>query len=460
MRPGDGQPPRPVDYPPNVMTHTPIAFAGAVVLLAGLPAGLQRAAPPGAARVFTGARLIDPAGGRSIDNAILVVRDGRVVGVGASGAVRPPAGAERTDLTGRIVIPGLISGHVHISNVTGAGPRAYTDENTLRQLGVFARYGVTSVVSLGGEEEPAFRARAAQSGPGLTRARLSVSGPVVTGDTPEAAREAVTRIAATRPDFIKIRVDDNLGTTPKMAPEVYRAVITEAHRVGLRVAAHIFYLDDAKALLQAGADMIAHSVRDKEIDAEFIALMKVRNIPYCPTLTRELSTFVYGTTPDFFADPFFLREADPQVVAQLRQPERQAAMRGSRSAQAYQAALAIARGNLKKAADAGLFIVMGTDAGPSPERFQGYFEHLELEMMVESGLTPLQALRSATSDAARALRLEGVGTLAPGAWADFVVLGRNPLADIRHTRSIESVYVAGNRTPGAGAGARSSESRP
>ena len=117
-------------------------------------------------------------------------------------------------------------------------------------------------------------------------------------------------MAARKPDVIKIRVDDNLGAAAKMPPEVYRAVIDEAHRRGLRVVAHVFYLDDAKDLLRAGVDVIAHSVRDKDIDDELIALMKARGVAYCPTLTRELSTFVYETTPAFFADPFFLREAD------------------------------------------------------------------------------------------------------------------------------------------------------
>src|SRR4029453_2406097 len=300
--------------------------------------------------------------------------------------------------------------------------RAYTEPNTLRQLGVFARYGVTTVWSLGGEQGPAFAARDAQNTPTLDRTRLDVAGDVIVGKTPDQARQMVAKVAASKPDVIKIRVDDNLGTSTKMTPEVYRAVIEEAHQRGLRVAAHIFYLDDAKDLLRSGVDMIAHSVRDKDIDDEFIALLKARDVPYCPTLTRELSTFVYESTPPFFSDPFFLREADRGVVAQLQEPARQATMAVSKSAQAYKAALGVAKRNLKKAADAGVLIAVGTDAGPAPERFQGYFEHLELEMMAESGLAPAQILRAATEHAARAMKLETVGVLKPGAWADFVVL--------------------------------------
>ena len=396
-------------------------------------------------RAFAAARVIDGTGKPAVENAVIVVRDGRIEAIGPAASTRPPAGVQTISLAGKTVIPGLISSHVHISDVQGAGPRAYTEENTRRQLGVFARYGITSVVSLGGEQAPAFKARDTQSTPSLDRARLSLAGDVIVGKTPEEARAMVERVAAGKPDLIKIRVDDNLGTTAKMTPEVYRAVIDEAHRRGLRLAAHIFYLDDAKDLLRAGADIIAHSVRDKPIDAEFVSLMKTRNVPYCPTLTREISTFVYESVPTFFTDPFFLREADAGVIVQLRDPKRQAAMRESKSAQGYKAGLAVAKQNLKKAADAGLLIVMGTDSGPNPERFEGYFEHLEMEMMVESGLTPMQVLRSATDDAARGMKLQDVGTLAKGAWADFVVLDKDPLADIRNTKTIASVWIAGNQ---------------
>lgn len=396
-------------------------------------------------KAFVGARLIDGAGKPTIENAALIVRDGRVDAMGPASEVKPPAGAQTIDLAGKFIIPGLISTHVHISDVQGLRSPAYTDENTLRQLGVFARYGVTAVLSLGGEKEPAFKARDAQNTPSLDRARIYLSGDIITGKTPQEARQMAARVAAVKPDIIKIRVDDNLGATAKMPPEVYRAIIDEAHQRGLRVAAHIFYLEDAKDLLRAGADFIAHSVRDKEIDDEFISLMKKRDIPYCPTLTRELSTFVYESTPSFFSDPFFLREADREVVAQLQEPQRQEAMRKSAPAQRYKTALAVALRNLKKAADAGLLVVMGTDSGAFANRFQGYFEHLEMEVMAEAGLTPAQIIRSATSDAARAMRVEGIGAITKGAWADFVVLERDPLKDIRNARSIASVWIAGNR---------------
>lgn len=401
---------------------------------------------PTAATLFTNARVLTagrPAG-LAFTDASIAVRDGKIVAVSGGGA-SAPAGSRREDLQGKFVVPGFISAHAHVSDVNGLKPRAYTDENTRRQLGAFARYGVTAVWSLGGEQQPAFALRDAQDAATLERSRIFVAGDVITGRTPDEARAAVVRVAALNPDIIKIRVDDNLGTATKMSPEIYRAVIEEAHARKLRVAAHIFYLDDAKALLKAGVDVIAHSVRDREVDAEFLTLMKERGVPYCPTLTRELSAFVYESTPSFFTDEFFLREADREVIAQLSHPDRQKAMAASTSAQRYKAGLEVAKRNLKRVADAGITIAMGTDSGAFPERFQGYFEHLEMEMMTAAGMTPAQVLQSATADAAKAMNRQDLGAIATGKWADFVVLDRNPLGDIRNTRAIASVWIAGNQ---------------
>ncbi len=426
-------------------TLTTLAVVVALVLATGGTRPWAQTAPA-SVTAFTGGRLITLDPKPAVADVLILVKDGRVVEAGPPSSISVPTSARRVNLDGRFVLPGMIAAHVHVSDVAGPDARAYTDENTQRQLGVFARYGITTVLSLGGEQAPAFRAREAQSAwsaEGLRRSRIFLSGDIISGATPEAAREQVTRVAALKPDFIKIRVDDNLGTARKMTPDVFQAVIDEAHTRGLRVAAHVFYLDDAKALLKAGVDMIAHSIRDKEIDEEFISLMKARDVPYCPTLTREVSTFTYGTTPKFFDDPFFLTEADPAMVARLKEPARQQAMSQSKSAQAYKAALRVAERNLKKASDAGLFIVMGTDSGAFPERFQGYFEHVEMTMMKDAGMSTAQVLRAATSGAARALRVIDLGALTPGAWADFVVLERNPLDDIRNTRGIVSVWIGG-----------------
>jgi imidazolonepropionase-like amidohydrolase len=208
---------------------------------------------------------------------------------------------------------------------------------------------------------------------------------------------------------------------------------------------HLFYLEDAKAVLDAGADLIAHSVRDTEVDAALIAALKQRNVCVCPTLMREVSTFVYESTPSWFSDPLFLKHVDAQTVAQLKEPARQEAMKNSKSAQRYKVALDMASRNLKKLSDAGVTIAMGTDTGP-PARFQGYFELMELELMAKAGLTPRQVLTSATRDAARCMKLDReVGTLEANKWADFVALDADPLANISNTRKIADVYVAGNK---------------
>jgi imidazolonepropionase-like amidohydrolase len=389
-------------------------------------------AQPSAVKAFTGFTLIDGTDRRPIPNATLLVRDGRILAAGSSSAVPVPRGAARIDLAGKFVIPGLINAHGHVNDPA-------------KDLPTYAAYGVTTVFSLGGESAAVFAAREGQAASGLARSRVFVSGPVLTPSTPDEARTQVAALAAQKVDFVKIRVDDNLGTTSKMPAEVYRAVIDAAHRHDLRVAAHLFYLDDAKALLDAKVDFIAHSVRDREVDSALIDRLVAAGVCVCPTLMREVSTFVYGSTPDFFDDSLFLRHANAEWVAALKEPARQATTRASASAQRYKAALDVAQRNLKRLRDAGVTIAMGTDTGPMG-RFQGYFELMELELMVRSGLTPRQALAAATRDAARCMGVAAdVGTLEPGRWGDFIVLDANPLDEIANARRILSVWIAGNR---------------
>lgn len=394
---------------------------------------------------FVGARVIDGTDRAPIGNAIIVVRDGRIVAVGPTARVTIPAGATRTSLAGKTVIPGLINTHGHAGDTVGLEGNHYSTENVLKDLRTYAAHGVTTVVSLGGDQAAGFAARDAQRTAHLDRARLFVAGPVVVAETPDEARKQVADNAALKVDVIKIRVDDNLGRTAKMPPAVSRAVIDEAHKRGLRVAVHLFYLEDAKGVLDAGADFIAHSVRDKDVDADLVAALKQRGVCVSPTLMREVSTFVYESTPPFFSDPLFLKHVDSRVVDALRQPARQETVRKSPTAQRYKVALGQASRNLKKLTDAGVRIAMGTDTGP-PARFPGYFELMELEMMAKAGLTPRQVLAAATRDAARCMNLDGeLGTIAPDKWADFVVLDADPLTDITNTRKIDSVWIAGNR---------------
>ncbi len=424
----------------------PIASAAALLVLSALSVTTP-AQQTGSTTAFTGARVIDGTDRAPIDNATILVRGGKIVAVGPAAGVTVPAGAQRVALVGKTVIPGLVNAHGHVGNTVGMEQGKYSAENVAKDLKTYAAYGVTTVYSLGDDQAAGIAARDAQRTPSLARARLFVAGPVLNPKSPADAITLVDEDAAMKVDIVKIRVDDNLGATPKMAPEIYKAVIDEAHKKGLRVAVHLFYLADAKAVLDAGADFIAHSVRDVPVDEAFVAMMKRRNVCYCPTLMREVSTFVYETTPSWFSDPLFLRHADMAAVDALKQPARQQAMANSKSAQRYKAGLEVANRNLKTLSDAGVRIAMGTDTGP-PARFQGYFELMELELMAKAGLTPRQVLASATRDAATCMKLDAeVGTLEPNKWADFVVLDADPLADISNVRKINAVYIAGNRVP-------------
>jgi imidazolonepropionase-like amidohydrolase len=325
----------------------------------------------GAAKAFVGARIIDGTGKPAIEKGTLLIRDGRVEAVGPK--VKIPAGAERIDAAGKTIIPGLINAHGHVNNPD--------------QLGMYLRDGITTILSLGGDHEFALRDQCRTAPPG-TMPRLYVAGPVedstafpgaIAVTTPDEARRTVDELITHKPDIVKIRVDDFLGARPKMSPEVYQAVIAEAHKNGYRTAAHVVLLDDALGVLRAGVDYIAHSVRDRDVDDEFIRLMKKRDIPYCPALTREVAVFVYSETPPFFSDPFFLKEADRAEMARMEDPKRQETIRNDKGARWYKDHLEVAMRNLKKLSDAGIDIAMGTDSGGGPGRFQGYFEHLELE---------------------------------------------------------------------------------
>lgn len=395
-------------------------------------------------KAFINARVIDGAG-KTLEHSTILVHDGRIVSVGPSPKI--PAGAERVDLTGKTIMPGLVNAHGHV--------------NTTDQLNLYARYGVTTVFSLGGDREIDLRdrTRPAQQTASLTRARLFIAGPIPTSKTAGEGRKAVDEIAAAHTDIVKFRIDDNLGRTAKMPAEAYTAIIDEAHKKGMRVAVHIVTLADAKAVLRLGADIIAHSVRDEPIDDEFIALMRRNHAFYIPTLMREQSTYIYGENPGFLNDPFLTRDGNQAEIAKARDAAFQETMRNDKAGQWYKEHLSVAMRNLKRAFDAGIPVAMGTDSGPL-YRFQGYFEHLELEQMVNSGLTPMQAIVSATSVAARAINVfDQLGTLEPGKWADFLVLDANPLDDIANTRKLSTAWISANRVPSVGQASQPAASR-
>jgi imidazolonepropionase-like amidohydrolase len=409
--------------------------AGPILVVAALAAACSPDIPTMA---FTGATVWDGTGAASVPNATIVVREGRIISIDED--TPPPRGAEVVALDGKHVIPGLINAHGHVSGRWA--PAGVTDsaERVRGDLRQYALYGVTTVNSLG-DDETVIGVRDAATGT-EPHARLFAAGPVIDEFDADAARAAATANADAGVDWLKLRVDDNLGSSAKMPWEAVQAVMDVGNERGIPVATHLFYLDDAKRLLEMGSGMLAHSVRDAPVDEELIAALRSSGVCYVPTLTREVSTFVYSERPDFFDDPFFTRHADQTEMERVSEPAFMQRMAESTAAAGYRIALEQANENLVAISEAGLPVAMGTDTGPAA-RFPGYFEHLELWMMVEAGMTPAETLRSATGVAAECLGDDEIGTLEPGRWADFLVLGEDPLADIEATRSLERVYVAG-----------------
>jgi imidazolonepropionase-like amidohydrolase len=392
---------------------------------------------------YSGATVWDGTGAPALSGATIFVEDGRIHSI--TTAPEPPATldvVEEVDLSGRYVLPGFINTHGHVSGLWADPDVSGTLERIRGDLEVFARYGITTVNSLGDDLDVV--AARDQASPTDPWARLMAAGPVITDPDPADARATAEANADAGVDWLKLRVDDNLGTTDKMPWDAVEAVLEVGRERDIPVATHLFYLADAKRLLEMGSGMVAHSVRDTDVDSDFIEQLAASGVCYVPTLTREVSTFVYAERPDFFDDEFFTRWANADQVAAASDPDFMARMAASPAAAGYREALTVAMRNVKTLSDAGARIAMGTDAGPAV-RFPGYFEHMELWMMVDAGMTPEQALLSATRQAAACLGRADIGTLSPGAWADFVVYEENPLDDIRATRSLERVFIAGGQ---------------
>lgn len=397
--------------------------------------------------VFTNATIWTGTGTETVQNGAVSVRDGKIVDVFSLEEKTPPRGAEVIDLMGRFVVPGLINAHGHVGVTKDAidtGPSAETADNVIAQLRLYARYGITTVVSLGDEPIHAFLVRDSVVPEEAGMARLFLAGDVLNPATVDEARERVATLMTREPDWTKIRVDDGLGTREKMPADVYKAVIDASHEYNTPLAAHIVTLQDAKEVIRNGADLVGHSIRNAPVDEELISLMLENDICITPTLTREVSTYIYAEKPPFFDDPFFLKEVEPWIVERMQDPEVQEMFTG-READFFRNALPLAERNMMDLHNAGVKIAMGTDSGP-PARFQGYFEHLEMEMMEAAGMSPIDVLISATRNAALCMQIDqNLGTLEEGKLADFVVLDQNPMESIRNLRSIESVFVGGVR---------------
>ena len=392
---------------------TVIAATAVTVSLAQTPA----------ATVFEGARVI-VGDGRVIENATVVMQGDRITQVGPAATVKAPAGATRVSLTGKTMMPAIVDAHVHTSTTQPA----LTDDLRRR-----AEFGVGAALSMGLDGTDVPFAQRAQGAPGL--ARLFLAGRGITAPekgrtevpywiTTEAeARKAVQEIAAKTPDLVKIWVDDRDGKFPKLTPALYGPVIDEAHKHKLRVAAHIFSLEDAKGLLRAGIDAFAHGIRDRDIDDEIVALFKARpDVVLIPNMPDR------GVAADYS----WLRGRIPDGELQKIQA-------ASTERPAAQAAFGIQARNLAKLSAAGVRIAIGTD-GNTP-----WAPHVEMADMVASGMTPAQVLVAATRNAAEFVRVPNTGTIAAGRSADFIVLDANPLDDITNTRKIAAVYLRGDK---------------
>ncbi len=433
------------------------ALAVLAILLCALPLAAET-------KVLQHFTLIDGTGRDPIPNAALILVNGRIRFAGPAANLKIPSGAQIIDLTGKYVMPGIINLHGHLGNVIDLtqDPKFFTRENIEKNLKTYASYGVTTVLSMGTDQDEIFKIRAEQRAtgrPSMTRVYTAGRGFIVKDgygglagvtyalDGSSEIDKDIATLKRQKVDIVKIWVDDHLGTMKKMPPDMRKAIIDSAHKHGLRVAAHIFYLQDAQQLTDAGVNGLAHSVRDKLIDQKLIDSMKAHGAwQMAATLTREASMFVYGQTPPFANDPFFTRSVSPKVIATLKDPAYQKKIAADKDFPEYPTFLENAKRNLKTLVDAGVKYGFGTDSGP-PGRFPGFFEQWELELMVSAGLTPQQAIAGATRNAAEFLQAKDLGTLEPGKWADLIVLDKNPLEDIRNTRTIQSVYIAGNPIP-------------
>ena len=388
----------------------------ALVFLAGcaVPTGER------SVTVYEGGRLI-VGDGRVIENGTLVLEGAKIAQAGAAADVRLPAGATRVSLAGKTVMPMIVDTHVHLSE---------TRDALIRDLKQRAYYGVSAALSMGTDgydllpmrdEVIPGAARFRSAGRGITMPEPGRTTVPYWITTAAEGRKAVTEIAAHKADIVKIWVDDRDGKYKKLTPEMYGAIIDEAHKRGLRVTAHIFNLEDAKGLIRAGVDVFAHGIRDKDIDDEVVAMFKQRpNLVLTPNLPDR------GVK----ADLSWLRASLP--ADELKKLEEANTDRPK-----VQALYGIQARNLAKLNAAGVRITLGTD-GNRP-----WGPHEEMLDMVSAGMTPMQVIVAATRNSAELLRLADIGTLQAGKSADFIVLDANPLDDITNTRRISTVILRG-----------------
>ncbi|WP_437185384.1 amidohydrolase family protein [Planctomicrobium sp. SH668] len=415
--------------------------------------------------VLSGATIIDGTGAPPHENMVLVIKGQKILGI-----VSPeeaPQDAITIDLSGKTIIPGLISAHSHVGQVKGAtrANENYSRDLIIQQLKQFEVYGVTTIVALGMNQDLFYAVRedsrngkisgadlfGADHGMGAIEGQPAIP-PLPNGDSiidrprsAEDGRERVRQAKLRGADFIKIWVDDAQGTLPKLDFEVYSAIINEAHQQNLKVAAHVFTLTDAQSLVDAGVDIIAHGVRDQPVGPHFIASMKSKGVWYIPTLSLDDSFFLYADRPEILEDNFIRNGLSPELLKQFQDPDWRAKTKAAPATLRARQSLEMNQRNLGLLNDAGVKIGFGTDSGANPLRVPGMMEHRELQLIVQSGISPQEAILMATRNSAELLGLSDRGTIATGKLADLVVLDENPLTEITLTRNIHSVWHRGKK---------------
>ena len=410
--------------------------------------------------LFEGARLITGDGGVSANSAFIVAGN-QIREVGRKGEVALPPGAARVDLTGKTVMPTLVDAHVHMGYRKGLdfSQNNYTRENLTDILDRFAYYGVAAILEAGtSRSDLAYELRAnpppgaalfRTAGRGFGMPNAGPGGPMRDSaygvTTEQQARQYVDELAAKKADLVKIWVDDRGGTVEKLKPNLYRAIIDEAHKHGMKVFAHITNLADAKDLLRAGLDGFAHMVRDHDVDDEMLALVKQRpNTFFQQTLWGERLS-IYSSKPAWVDEPILRETFSPEEIRLLGESFAKPESPTARAQGATNLR------NIAKLKAAGARFVLGTDTGGvTGGQYFGLGSHVELELLVtRGGLTPMEAILAGTRNAAQVLGQNQLGAVAPGKSADFIVLDANPLDNIANTRRITQVFLRGAEVPRA-----------
>src|SRR3989440_160407 len=432
---------------------------------------------------LVGATVINPADGKVLPNATVVINGDKIERV-SMGKQDAATLGRQIACVGKFILPGYIDTHVHFFQSADLFTRPDgADFNSVRPYkeevawikshldDVFARYirsGITSVVDVGGPKwnfevrkkanATAKAPRVAVAGPlisSVSREKLDLGDPpIVKIDTPDQAREFVRKLAEQKPDLVKIwYIVDKDHPVESFRP-IARATIEESHAHKLRVAVHATELETARAAVEEGADVLVHSVIDKPVDDAFVKLLQDRHTILCPTLVvfeRYGRTFSHqlNLTPEekAWGNREVIASLDVTKIPPDKLPERikTALAKPDEALERIKKTYDVAFKNLKTLEDAGVTIAAGTDAG-NIGTIHGPALFREFQLMKEAGLTPMQILQCATSNAAQLFGGETgahIGRIEKGYFADLVILNSNPADDIAHSSDIESVMKNG-----------------